>query len=272
MAEIDKIDITLTKISNKYGMDISISDFFKPIRLDSIPSAYDYGMVKYYTRLADALSQLSYHSIYLIDYYKRGFLYVSENPLFLCGKSASQVLQAGYSFYLKNVPNEDLQLLLKINEAGFQFYNNIAIDERTNYSISYDFRLKQPNGHLMLINHKLAPLILDTNGNIWISLCIVSLSSNNKPGNIVIKNTKEKKFFEYDISLNKWNAQKVVRLNNQEKEILMLSSRGLTVERIAKELFLSVDTIKYHKKNLFKKLKASSISEAILSAVNIGII
>ena len=253
-------------------MDISVRDFFKSIHLDSLPSAYDYGMVKYYTRLADALSQLLYHSIYLIDYYKKGFLYVSDNPLFLCGKSARQVLQAGYSFYLKNVPYEDLQLLLEINEAGFHFYNNIALDERTDYSISYDFRLKQPNGHLILINHKLAPLILDTTGNIWIALCLVSLSSNNKPGNIVIKNAKEKKVFEYDISLQKWNEQKVVRLNNQEKEILILSSRGLAAERIAKELFLSVDTIKFHKKNLFKKLKVNSISEAILSAVNTGII
>ncbi|HET7118601.1 MAG TPA: helix-turn-helix transcriptional regulator [Hanamia sp.] len=259
-------------MSKNNKMDISVSDFFKPIHLDSVPSAYDYGMVKYYTRVADALSQLLYHSIYLIDYYKRGFLYVSDNPLFLCGKSATQVMQAGYSFYLKNVPYEDLKLLLEINGAGFQFYNNIALNERTDYSISYDFRLRRPNGHLMLINHKLAPLILDPNGNIWIALCLVSLSSNNNPGNIVIKNTKEEKVFEYDISLKKWNEQKVVRLNNREKEILMLSSRGLTVERIAKELFLSVDTIKFHKKNLFKKLKASSISEAILSAANTGII
>ena len=112
-------------------MDISISDFFRPIHLDSTPSEYDYGIVKYYTRVADALSQLSYHSIYLIDYYKRGFLYVSDNPLFLCGKSAKQVLQAGYSFYLKSVPPDDLQLLLKINEEGFRFYNQIPLDERS---------------------------------------------------------------------------------------------------------------------------------------------
>ena len=253
-------------------MDILVRDFFKPIHLDFIPSEYDYNMIKYYTRLADALSQLLYHSIYLIDYYKKGFLYVSDNPLFLCGKSARQVLQAGYSFYLKNVPDEDLQLLLKINEAGFLFYNNIALDERTDYSISYDFHLKQPNRHLMLINHKLAPLILDKCGNIWIALCLVALSSNNNSGNIIIKNAKEKKAFEYDISLKKWNQQKVVRLSNQEKEILMLSSQGLTVEKIAKELFLSLDTIKFHKKHLFKKLKVNNISEAILSAVNMGII
>jgi DNA-binding CsgD family transcriptional regulator len=257
---------------NKHKMDISIEDFFRPIHLDTIPSSYDYGIVKYYTRVAEALSQLAYHSIYLIDYYKRAFLYVSENPLFLCGKSAHQVMQAGYSFYLKNVPFDDLKLLLEINEAGFYFYNKIPLDERTDYSIAYDFRLKQPNGHLMLINHKLAPLVLEPSGNIWIALCLVSLSSNNKPGNIVIKNTKEQKIFEYDLALKKWNEQKIVKLNNQEKEILMLACQGQTVQRIAKELYLSVDTIKFHKKNLFKKLKADSISEAILAAINIGII
>ena len=68
---------------NKNKIDISIEDFFKPIHLDNIPSSYDYGIVKYYTRVAEALSQLAYHSMYLIDYHKRGFLYVSENPLFL---------------------------------------------------------------------------------------------------------------------------------------------------------------------------------------------
>lgn len=253
-------------------MDISIEDFFRPIHLDYIPSSYDYGIVKYYLRVAEALSQLTYHSIYLIDYYKRGFLYVSDNPLFLCGKSSKQVMQAGYSFYLKNVPHEDLKLLLEINEAGFRFYNNIALIERTDYSISYDFRLKQPNGHLMLINHKLTPLILDTNGNIWIAFCLVSLSSNNKPGNVVIKNAKKQIVFEYDLILKKWNEEKIVRLNNQEKEILMLACQGHAVQRIAKELCLSADTIKFHKKNLFKKLKARSISEAILAAINNGII
>jgi DNA-binding NarL/FixJ family response regulator len=88
----------------------------------------------------------------------------------------------------------------------------------------------------------------------------------------VIKNKKEQVMFDYDVALKKWNEQKIIKLNNREKEILMLSCQGFTVERIARELYLSIDTIKFHKKNLFKKLKARSISEAILSAINIGII
>jgi DNA-binding CsgD family transcriptional regulator len=52
----------------------------------------------------------------------------------------------------------------------------------------------------------------------------------------------------------------------------MLSGQGFTMEKIAKELFLSIDTIKFHKKNLFKKLSARSISEAIAAATNLALI
>ena len=252
--------------------DILVRDFFKPLHLDTYPGSYDYETVNYYIRFADAISQLTYHSIYLIDYYKKSFPYVSDNPLFLCGKTAWQVRKAGYSFYLKNVPYDDLKLLLKINEAGFEFYNKIDPDDRTNYSISYDFRLKQPNSHLLLVNHKLTPLVLDLNGNIWIALCVVSLSSNKNPGNILVRNVEEQLFFKYDLTQRRWIEQKSIRLNSQEKEILALSSQGLTVEEIARKMFLSVDTIKFHRKNLFRKLKAKNISEAILAAVNVGLI
>lgn len=254
-------------------MTISIQDFFKPIHLDAVPSADDYERIRSSVRLAGTLSHLTYQTIYLIDYYKRGFHYVSENPLFLCGKTAKQVLNAGYLFYLNNVPDEDLQLLLQINEAGFKFYSKISLEERLDYSISYDFRLKRPNGHLILINHKLAPLALDEDGNIWIAVCVVSLSSNEKPGNIVItKNGAEKKIFEYALTTKKWNEIKTLKLNDQEKEILMLSVQGFTVKEIAEQLYLSADTIKFHKKNVFKKFNVTNISAAIFAAVNHGII
>jgi DNA-binding CsgD family transcriptional regulator len=251
---------------------MNVQDFFKPIHLDSVPASLDYGKVQFYIKFAETFSKLDFHTIYLIDYYRRGFLYVSENPLFLCGKSAKQVLRLGYLFYLKTVPEEDLELLLKINEAGFKFYNNLALEEKFDYTISYDFRLKQPREHLMLINHKLSPLALDEHGNIWICLCMVSPSSNNKPGNIIIKNCSEKRLFEYDLETEQWHEHDAITLNRQERQILMLSMQGLTVEKIAKELFLAVDTIKFHRKNLLRKLNANNISKAIFAAANYGLI
>lgn len=253
-------------------MKITVEDFFKPIELPNVPPERDYVTVKPYILFAESISQITYQSIYLIDYYKRGFAYVSDNPLFLCGASPGEVLEAGYSYYLKTVPQDDLELLLLINKAGFDFYKNIPVEDRLNYSISYDFHLKQSNGQLLLINHKLTPLILDKNGNMWIALCVVSLSSNKTAGNIIIRRKGESKIFEYELTMEKWKERNIIKLNKHEKQILALSSQGLTMKVIARKLFLSVDTIKFHKRNIFKKMNVKSISEAIATAANLNII
>ncbi|MBS1668908.1 MAG: helix-turn-helix transcriptional regulator [Bacteroidetes bacterium] len=254
-------------------MGITIYDFFKPVNLTSPPSSADYErIVPLLIDYSETFARTTYNSIYLIDYYKKGFLYVSDNPLFLCGKTAKQVKQCGYLFYFKNVPEEDVELLLKINEVGFEFYNSLPLEERKDYSISYDFRLRQPNGSLLLINHRLSPLALDSNGGIWIALCVVSPSSNLNAGNILLKNALTNKLLEYDLTENKWKEGRIIKLNNQEKQILLLSIQGHTVEKIAQQIFLSPNTIKFHRKSLLKKLNATNISEAISAAMNYGLI
>lgn len=253
-------------------MNITVNDFFKPLHLKSKPLEKDYIQVQPYIEFAKSLSQVTYQSIYLVDYYKKGFIYVSDNPIFLCGKTSSQVLHDGYLFYLKNVPSEDLELLLKINIAGFNFLSNIPENDRLSYSISYDFHLRQRNKHLVLINHKLTPILLDKDANIWIALCIVSLSSNNQAGNIKIRRKGENKLYQFDLTADKWQEKTIPKLNNQEREILILSGQGFTMKKIAEKLFLSIDTVKFHKKHLFKKLSARSISEAITAATNLTLI
>ena len=46
----------------------------------------------------DTFARTTYRSVYVIDYYKQNFLYVSEIPLFLCGLDAYEVRQLGYRF------------------------------------------------------------------------------------------------------------------------------------------------------------------------------
>ena len=47
-----------------------------------------------YLETIRAFSRITYKSIYVIDYRKKGFEYVSENPLFLCGHTAKEVKDA----------------------------------------------------------------------------------------------------------------------------------------------------------------------------------
>lgn len=103
-----------------------------------VPDEY-YAPMQLYVQFLDAFSRTTYKSIYVIDYYKKNFLYVSDNPLFLCGMSANEVREMGYEFYIRQVPESDLPLLLEINRAGFLFAQNVPTENRLEYTLSYDF-------------------------------------------------------------------------------------------------------------------------------------
>ncbi|OJU22586.1 MAG: helix-turn-helix transcriptional regulator [Sphingobacteriales bacterium 41-5] len=253
-------------------MDVKIEDFFTPINLKGIIPEKDYQVMPGYISAADAFARTTYRSIYLADYFQRKFLYVSDNPLFLCGLTSEQVKDLGFSFYLQQVPRSDLELLLEINTAGFHFFERIPFDERMDYVVSYDFHLTQTSGKNLLINHKLTPLLLDEKGQMWVSLCIVSLSARKEAGNIEIRKKGSPIIFEFDRAKKVWHKNEKTKLNEREKEILLLSAQGLTTNEIAKEVYLSVDAIKFHRKNIFEKLSVDNITEAIMHSVSYSII
>ena len=92
-----------------------IDDFFMyENRVEGITDA-DYQRAQPYVEAAQAFAQTTYQSIYIIDYYRKNFLYVSDNPLFLCGHTADEVRQMGYGFYLSHVPENEVPMLTELN-------------------------------------------------------------------------------------------------------------------------------------------------------------
>lgn len=216
-----------------------------------------------YLETVKAFARTTYKSIYIIDYQNKGFEYVSDNPLFLCGHTAKEVKELGYAFYFKYVTKPDLNLLLKINTIGFDFYEKIPKEERIHHTISYDFYLKNQEGKTILINQKLTPIFLNKEGKIWKAMCIISLSNEQNSGNIKIYKKGGAKIFKYDLEGDFWRTTEKIKLSNREKEILQLSSRGFTINEISEAVFLSPETVKFHRTKLFKKLEVANISEAI---------
>jgi len=225
-----------------------------------------------YVKVIDAFSITSNQSIYVIDYEKKGFDYVSTNPLFLNGHTPTEVLEMGYEFYFKYVPDKELDLLLKINTIGFEFYDKVPEAERKLYSIAYDFHIKTQDEKLILINQKLTPMFMTEKGKLWKALSIVSLSTNQNVGNITVSKSGENKTRVYDLDNNVWTEQFKTELSEREVEILQLSMRGHSISEVGERLFISSDTVKFHRRKIYEKLEVNNISEAILIANNLQLI
>jgi len=248
MSDIDRFFFNRNTVKELSGNELSqVTNYLEPIK---------------------AFSRTTYKSIYVIDYKEKGFEYVSDNPLFLCGHTAAEVKDMGYAFYFKHVIPSDLDLLLKINQVGFEFYDNIPLADRKNYTISYDFNLKNQEGKTILINQKLTPLFLANDGKIWKAICMISLSTEKNSGNIKIYKKGDSKIFKYNLDGDYWVTSEKILLSDREKEILRFSTRGYTINEIAEAIFVSPDTVKFHRKKIFDKLEVVNISEAIVCAVN----
>ena len=62
------------------------------------------------------------------------------------------------------------------------------------------------------------------------------------------------------------------KLSIRELEILKLAAHGLSNKDIAKELGLTLGTVKVHLANIFSKLNASSRTESVITSLRIGIL
>ena len=242
-------------------------DFFIPDNEIRFPEELDYSRVDEYIRSAEAFSRLSYQSVYIIDYFRQNFLYVSPNPMFLCGLSPERVKELGYRFYLDFVPEDEQPMLLTLNKAGFAFYNDIPTDERKDWHISYDFHILN-EGKKILVNHKLTPLALTSDGRIWLALCVVSAATHTDAGHIEMHRVGSSDFFEYNLTTRRWDKRQMPVLTDGEKSVLALSIQGYTMTEIADRICLSPVTVKKYRQRIFEKLDVRNISEAIVAATN----
>ncbi len=61
-------------------------------------------------------------------------------------------------------------------------------------------------------------------------------------------------------------------LSNVQCEILKKVALGKKEKEIASEISLSINTVKYHKKEIFTKLQVNSVGEAIYKAVKFDLL
>ena len=124
-------------------MATNIGDFFIVSNSVYNITDEDYQKINILVNAAKAFARSTHQCVYIIDYFKQNFLYVSENLAYWCGQPSDKIKDFGYKFYLDYVPEKEQQMLLEINKKGFDLFNEIPIGERLDYTISYDFHMIQ---------------------------------------------------------------------------------------------------------------------------------
>ncbi|GGH30826.1 response regulator transcription factor [Sphingobacterium alkalisoli] len=71
-------------------------------------------------------------------------------------------------------------------------------------------------------------------------------------------------FEHFNPTLDRAEINRTEQLTPREIEIVTLLQRGAPTKQVAEQLFISVDTVKYHVRNIYAKLQVNSRAELIL--------
>ena len=242
----------------------AIKDFFITENNIEKISPKLYKQADFFVHSFASLACMTYQSIYVIDFYRKNFLYVSDNSLFLCGCQPEEIKKMGYSFYFRHVPKNEVSMLMEFTRAGFDFFNRTGVEERMKLFFSLDFHIKGKYNDI-LVNEKIKPIVTTDEGKVWLAVCFISLSNKKEAGNFEAHIDGKTEHWAYSTESRKWKSVRNRKLSIREQEILHLFAQGYSEQEIATKLHVGIRAIKNCKQRMFEKLEVKTISAALLS-------
>lgn len=238
-----------------------------------VVSEEDYKRVEPLLKLLQRLSEVENSTITVFDMNRKNYLLKSSKFKEMLGyKSPEDIENDDMALFHQIIHPEDLPFVLETENKAYTFFNSLPDEEKKDYKLVYDFRVKNTAGVYMRFIHQLAVLEQDPFGKSWLIMIVTELIAEralnvaSKRRMINIKTKKLHIFNEDD------ESHADMLLTKRETEILSLIAQGLDSQRISEKLFISVNTVNNHRQKILGKTKTDNTTQAILYAKKIGII
>lgn len=214
----------------------------------------------------NAMNNLTYNGIFIYDNFKMEHYYLAPNSFGGLGYKKSDVNNIGRIFIDAFITPEGQKAIWKAYAYYQQYVWSHSEDEKRNIVLycNYD-NLTKDNRQLPCV--KYTPLEFAPDGKVWLSLGFSTNEPYRKDDIFGIHNISKGEIITYDMQTDKWTTQKMPTLSSKERDILLLLSQGQTVLVVAQRLGMSENTVATHRKNIFRKLGAHTVAEAMAFAV-----
>lgn len=152
----------------------------------------------------------------------------------------------------------------------FHFLKSLPYETTPRYSTSSRIRT-QNIPECSYIHHRTIYLKSESNGSVHLALCLYAPSTDVQPrfgidGKIVNIQSGEV------VATERYKLYKQTLLSKRELEVLVFVAKGNSSIQIAKQLSISVYTVRRHRQNIIEKMKVANTVEAVKTALVMGII
>ena len=222
-----------------------------------------------YIPYAKMLSEIGNNAVYIVD--GKGHYYFISDKFSLFGYDdiPEQGSERIWNYPLASrIHPDDLVIKNQIDAKITAFLSTHPKEEQTQYKCIYEYRGLAPDGIYRRVIHERQ--FLEATEDNYLILGIIEIApeqGETLPVRVYMKHCITGEIVP--ISIGKETPS---LLTSREKEILGLTSEGLSSKEIAQKLFLSVYMVNRHRQNIREKLQVGSIIEAVNIARRKGIL
>jgi DNA-binding NarL/FixJ family response regulator len=197
---------------------------------------------------------------------------------FLITESLRNILQSEGSFIITNIVTEKSDLInaLRLESVSLLIIDHMLTD-MAGVSELKEIRNSFPNLKVLILSNNVSRKELQEFNTAGIKNVILKISNKEELFEAVDASLKGKKYYSgelldllFETEERKSTVGENTQLTNSELEIVKLISEGMTTKEIAARKFISYHTVISHRKNIFKKLGVTSVSELIMVAIKSG--
>ncbi len=197
---------------------------------------------------------------------------------FLITESLKYILISDGHFNVKNIVEEKVELLRELESGQI----SLLIIDHSLIDIPGISELKEiikrfPDLKVLILTNNLSKSELNELNTNGFNNVILKTTDKTELREAINSTLKGKKYYSnelfdlfFDVTKRNNNAEDNRLLTNSEIEIVRLIADGMTTKEIAAHKFISFHTVMSHRKNIFRKLSVTSVSELIMYAIKAG--
>lgn len=196
---------------------------------------------------------------------------------FLITESLKRILNDEGSFIADIVVPEKNEIIkaLTNNEISILIIDPSFIDLNS-FSEIKDIKESSPKLKIIVLTNSAGKTELHELNSLGITNIVLKTADREEIFEALNAAVKGKKYYSNELleilfeANEKYPGEETGQLTPSELEIVRLISEGLTTKEIASRKYISFHTVISHRKNIFRKLGVSSVSELIMYAIKAG--
>lgn len=200
---------------------------------------------------------------WLLNYLKREPAFVSSNVKEVLGYHHAFMNNGSMSTFLRLIPAPDLELLKKVYQYIWEYYQRIPQQDKALYRFDFNYRVQRSDYRLISVLQQTMFLQSSPAGFPLIELSILTDFTTYKSNPLIQLQIFKLQDGTYHKVESLQYDECLEKLTEREKEVLSLIAQGLTDKEIADKMNISLHTVKTHRKNILTKTDSRNTAEAV---------